>query len=121
VVSEPDRQLLVNVRWLAGYRDAPADPDGERSRMTSLLAVERSTIAALLAGAREPALARLLHELSDQDLFRDRRARREAVRQAVINEQRRTQKSTAKEPSVPGPPELDGWSGIEIPTLGLER
>ena len=34
-------------------------------------------------------LARLLHELSDEDLFRDRRARREAVRQAVIAEQRR--------------------------------
>ena len=80
------------------------------------------------SGMRRPSeeeiatgLARLLHELSDQDLFRDRRARREAVRQAVINEQRRTQTSTAKEPSVPGPPELDGWSGIEIPTLELER
>jgi transposase InsO family protein len=80
------------------------------------------------SGMRRPSeeeiatgLARLLHELSDQDLFRDRRARREAVRQAVITEQRRTQTSTAKEPSVSGPPELDGWSGIEIPTLELER
>jgi len=65
VLSEPDRQLLVNVRWLGGYRDASADPDDERSRMTSLLAVERSTIAGLLAGAREPALARpvLMHML----------------------------------------------------------
>ena len=48
------------------------------------------------SGMRRPSeeeiatgLARLLHELSDEDLFRDRRARREAVRQAVIAEQRR--------------------------------
>jgi hypothetical protein len=30
VLSEPDRQLLANVRWLAGFRGRPADPDGER-------------------------------------------------------------------------------------------
>jgi len=80
------------------------------------------------SGMRRPSeeeiatgLARLLHELSDEDLFRDRRARREAVRQAVISEQRRAQPSTAKEPAVPAPPELDVWSGIEIPRLELER
>ena len=33
VLSEPDRQLLVNVRWLAGFRERPPDPDGERARM----------------------------------------------------------------------------------------
>ena len=38
VLSEPDRQLLVNVRWLAGFRERPADPDGERARMLSALA-----------------------------------------------------------------------------------
>jgi hypothetical protein len=45
-------------------------------------------------------LARLLHELSDEDLFRDRRARREAVKQAVIAEQRRAQ--------------LRHWEGIDL-------
>jgi transposase InsO family protein len=67
-------------------------------------------------------LARLLHELSDEDLFRDRRARREVVRQAVIAEQRRALNSRAEktvEPARAKPP--DAWSGIEIPTLELER
>lgn len=66
-------------------------------------------------------LARLLHELSDEDLFRDRRARREAVRQAVIAEQRRASTPQAEKPAAGAPPEFDGWSGIEIPTLELER
>jgi hypothetical protein len=52
VLSEPDRQLLVNVRWLAGFRERPADPDGERSRMVSALAVGSCTIGGLLAGVR---------------------------------------------------------------------
>jgi hypothetical protein len=30
VLSEPDRQLLMNVRWLAGFREPSADLDGER-------------------------------------------------------------------------------------------
>jgi hypothetical protein len=65
VLSEPDRQLLVNVRWLAGFRERPADPDGERARMLSELAVAASTIGELLSGAREPLLARpvLMHSL----------------------------------------------------------
>jgi hypothetical protein len=67
-------------------------------------------------------LARLLHELSDEDLFRDRRARREAVRHAVIAEQRRAAQSPAREkPPATAAPEFDAWSGIEIPTLELER
>lgn len=67
-------------------------------------------------------LARLLHELSDQDLFRDRRARREAVRQAVIAEQRRVPTRQPEKPSGPAQPApLDAWAGIEIPTLELER
>ena len=66
------------------------------------------------------ALARLLHELSDEDLFRDRRARREAVRQAVIAEQR-CAAAPEEKPPPPPPPELDAWAGIEIPTLELER
>jgi transposase InsO family protein len=67
-------------------------------------------------------LARLLHELSDEDLFRDRRARREAVRQAVISEQRRTPTRPQQKPAGPAQPEpLDAWAGIEIPTLELER
>jgi len=67
-------------------------------------------------------LARLLHELRDEDLFRDRRARREAVRQAVIAEQRRTptrEPEKAAKPPRPKPP--DAWAGIEIPTLELEQ
>ena len=66
-------------------------------------------------------LARLLHELSDEDLFRDRRARREAVRQAVIAERRRAASPPSQKPAPPAPAEFDGWSGIEIPTLELER
>ena len=58
VLSEPDRQLLVNVRWLAGFRERPADPDGERTRMLSALAISPRTIGELLSGAREPMLAR---------------------------------------------------------------
>jgi transposase InsO family protein len=66
-------------------------------------------------------LARLLHELSDEDLFRDRRARREAVRQAVTSEQRRIP-ARAQEPAGPALPKPpDAWAGIEIPTLELER
>jgi hypothetical protein len=67
-------------------------------------------------------LARLLHELSDEDLFRDRRARREAVRQAVISEQRRVPTRQPEKPSGPAQPAPpDAWTGIEIPTLELER
>jgi transposase InsO family protein len=80
------------------------------------------------AGMRRPSeeeiatqLARLLHELSDEDLFRDRRARREAVRQAVIAEQRRAPTAGQEKTAAAAPPEFDGWSGIEIPTLELER
>lgn len=65
-------------------------------------------------------LTRLLHELSDEDLFRDRRARREAVKQAVIAEQRRAQPCEAEKPTGPArvkPP--DAWTGIEILTLEL--
>ena len=49
-------------------------------------------------------LARLLHELSDEDLFRDRRARREAVRQAVISEQRRAPARPQEKPAGPADP-----------------
>jgi hypothetical protein len=65
VLSEPDRQLLTNVRWLAGFREPPADLDGERARMLSALAVQPSTIGELLDDAVEPALARpvLMHLL----------------------------------------------------------
>ena len=58
VLSEPDRQLLVNVRWLSGCRERPADPDGERARMLSMLAAGPSTLGELVSGAREPMLAR---------------------------------------------------------------
>jgi hypothetical protein len=63
VLSEPDRQLIVNVRWLAGFREPPPDPDGERRRMLSALAVGPRTIVELLSAAREPRLARpmLMH------------------------------------------------------------
>jgi transposase InsO family protein len=81
------------------------------------------------SGMRRPSeeeiatgLARLLHELSDEDLFRDRRARREAVRQAVISEQRRGPTRQPEKPLGPAQPAApDAWAGIEIPTLELER
>lgn len=80
------------------------------------------------SGMRRPSeeeiatgLARLLHELSDEDLFRDRRARREAVRQAVIAEQRRARTEAPAKPVSVAPAEFDGWSGIEIPVLELEQ
>jgi hypothetical protein len=65
VLAEPDRQLLVNVRWLAGFRERPPDPDGERPRMLSMLAAGASTIGELVSEAREPMLARpvLMHLL----------------------------------------------------------
>ena len=73
VLSEPDQQLLVNARWLAGFREPPPDPDGERARMLSMLAAGTSTISELLAGAREPALARpvLMHMLWAGDAMVD--------------------------------------------------
>jgi hypothetical protein len=73
VLSEPDRQLLVNVRWLGGFRERPPDPDGERSRMLSVLAAGSLTIGELLAGAREPMLARpvLMHSLWAGDALAD--------------------------------------------------
>lgn len=84
------------------------------------------------AGVRRPSeeeiateLARLLHDLSDRDLFRDRRARREAVRQAVIAEQRSARRSApAREEEKEGvapPPVSDAWADLEIPKLELER
>jgi hypothetical protein len=73
VLSEPDPQLLVNVRWLAGFRERPPDPDGERSRMLSVLATGSLTMGELLAGAREPMLARpvLMHLLWAGDALAD--------------------------------------------------
>ena len=58
VLSEPDRQVLMNVRWLAGFREPPADLDGERERMLAVLVGGPSTIAELLLGSWEVALAR---------------------------------------------------------------
>jgi hypothetical protein len=57
VLSEPDRQLLMNVRWLAGFREPPVDLDGERERMLVVLSGGPSTIAELLCGSWEVALA----------------------------------------------------------------
>ena len=58
VLWEPDRQLLANVRWLAGFRERPRDPDGERARMLAMASAGSRNIGELLSGAREPMLAR---------------------------------------------------------------
>ena len=73
VLSEPDPQLLVNVRWLAGFRERPPDPEGERSRMLSALAAGSLTIGELMSDAREAMLARpvLLHLLWAGDALAD--------------------------------------------------
>ena len=73
VLSQPERQLLVNVRWLAGFREPPPDRDGERLRMLSAPGVAPSTICRLLADARERALARpvLMHMLWAGDALLD--------------------------------------------------
>jgi hypothetical protein len=65
VLCEPDRQILANVRWLAGFREPPFDPDGERERMLSVLAAGPALISELLADAVVAALARpvLMHLL----------------------------------------------------------
>lgn len=65
VLSEPDPQLLANVRWLAGFRQVPPDPDGERSRMREAIALEPCPVAQLLTRSGEPALVRpvLMHML----------------------------------------------------------
>jgi transposase InsO family protein len=117
----------------------PADGRFHELRWRHARAVDRPFGASALgyvkrllvdSGMRRPSeeeiatgLARLLHELSDEDLFRDRRARREAVRQAVIAEQRRAEtrgQENRRQPAGP-PPELDAWAGIQIPTLELEQ
>jgi transposase InsO family protein len=117
--QDPRDQRFHELRWR--HAREIARPFG----VSALTYVKRLLVE---AGMRRPSeeeiatgLARLLHELSDADLFRDRRARREAVRQAVIAEQRRAP-TRAEKPSKPAkakPP--DAWSGIEIPTLELER
>jgi hypothetical protein len=58
VLSEPDEQLLANVRWLAGFRHAIPDPHDERQRMIAELRSESLTIEELLEDAAEPMLAR---------------------------------------------------------------
>ena len=58
VLSEPDPQLLMNVRWLAGFRVPPVDLDGERTGMLSALSLGPCTVGELLSGARDSALAR---------------------------------------------------------------
>jgi hypothetical protein len=65
VLSEPDPQLLINVRWLAGFREPPADPNGERARLLSMLSLGPCAVGELLADACEPALAHpaLMHLL----------------------------------------------------------
>lgn len=73
VLSQPDPQLLVNVRWLAGFREPPPDPESERARMLSALRAGPSTISGLLANAGERVLARpvLMHMLWSGDALID--------------------------------------------------
>ncbi len=81
------------------------------------------------SGMRRPSeeeiateLARLLHQLTDEDLFRDRRARREAVKATVAAEQRKG-RAPAVQPERRRAPRSseDAWHGIEIPELELQR
>ena len=118
--QDPRDERFHELRWRHA-RDV-ARPFGA----SALTYVKRLLLA---SGMRRPSeeeiatgLARLLHELSDEDLFRDRRARREAVRQAVIAEQQRAPATKPEKPA--GPPRAkppDVWSGIEIPQLELEQ
>jgi transposase InsO family protein len=118
--QDPRDECFHELHWR--YARAVARPFGASalSYVKGLLvdsAMHRASEEEIATG-----LARLLHELSDEDLFRDRRARREAVRQAVISEQRRAPAPKAQKPTSPPqatPP--DAWAGIEIPTLELER
>jgi hypothetical protein len=73
VLSEPDRQLLTNVQWLAGFRERPPDPNGDRARMLARSAIGSCTIAELVSCAREPMLARpvLMNLLWAGDAFLD--------------------------------------------------
>ena len=118
--QDPRDEQFHELHWR--HARAVARPFG----VSALTYVKRLLIE---AGMHRPSeeeiatgLARLLHELSDEDLFRDRRARREAVRQAVISEQRRASAKPQDKPAgVPPPKPPDAWAGIEIPTLELER
>ena len=117
--QDPRDQHFHELRWRHGrevQRPFGASAVSYVKRLLVGSGMRRPTEEEIATG-----LARLLHELSDEDLFRDRRARREAVRQAVVAEQRRAKTATPQEPEASPPPELDGWSGIEIPTLELER
>lgn len=94
---------------------------------SSLAFVKRLLVEAGMRRPREEeiagGLARLLHDLSDRDLFRDRRARREAVRQAVVAERRAARRPRPEEAEAvePPPPLPDAWAGLEIPKLELEQ
>lgn len=117
--QDPADERFVELGWRHA-RDVGRPFGGSALSYVKRLLVE--------SGMRRPSeeelateLARLLHELSDEDLFRDRRARREAVRQAVIAEQRRAPAPEPVAQIAPAPAAPDAWAGIEIPALELER
>lgn len=119
--QDPGDGHFHELRWRHGR-------DVERPFGASALAyVKRLLVESGMRRPREEeiatGLARLLHDLSDPDLFRDRRARREAVRQAVVTERRAARRTRPEEAETvePPPPLPDAWAGLEIPKLELER
>lgn len=59
LLTEPDSQVLANLRWLAGYRDQPRDFDNDRASILEALdGGEPLTIQELLLRCTRPVLGR---------------------------------------------------------------
>ena len=59
LLTEPDPQVLSNLRWLAGYRDRPQDLDNDRAALLAAMKDdEPRSIESLLGGCVNPVLGR---------------------------------------------------------------